>query len=231
LARPRDPGKISGMRRFRRLGLPILLSTLAVVTAGCDSVAEPAPSSWTPRPAPTVWPSTTDLAHYLPADDDLTGTGLTRGGPPVSQPRPALLRVCDVAQPWDALVKQGAALTWRAGDGREIRQVITTYGRISGRDVLEGIQAALRSCWNRFTYEGTRFRTSAGVGISAADAAEAYDVTYAEPDSDQLPRRCFILLASHDRLTQLTFTEPGKDFQGNLLTTVAGAFAVAVSRT
>ncbi|UOZ08321.1 hypothetical protein [Amycolatopsis sp. WQ 127309] len=220
------------MRRW--LGLPVLLAALAVATTGCDpiDVAAP-PSSWTPRPAPTVWPSIRDLTHYLPteADGSAFGVGLTRAGPLVSEPPAALLRVCDLPQPWDALVRYGAALTWQA-DGQEIRQVIIAYGRISAREVLDAIRAALDSCGS-FTYEGTRYHRTSTVGISAADATEAHEVFCTDRAPKAPPEHCFALLASHDRLTQLAIPGGGKDIPAelNALTKVISPFAIAVART
>lgn len=156
---------------------------------------------------------------------------LTRAGLPVSEPPPALLRVCDLPQPWDALVRYSAALTWQA-DGHEIRQVIIAYGRVSAREVLDAIRAALESCGS-FTYEGTRYHRTSTVGISAADAAEAYEVFCTDTAPKAPPERCFALLASHDRLTQLATSGAGEDSRApvDALTKVIGPFAIAVART
>ncbi len=213
--------------------MPVLLAALAVATSGCDPIDVATPSSWTPRPAPTVWPSIRDLTHYLPteADGRLFGFSLTRAGPLVSEPPPALLRVCDLPQPWDALVRYGAALTWQA-DGHEVRQVIIAYGRVSAREVLDAIRAALESCGS-FTYEGTRYHRTSTMGTSAADAAEAHEVFCADRAPKAPPEHCFALLASHDRLTQLAVSGAGEDSRDQLdaLTKVISPFAIAVART
>ncbi len=213
--------------------MPVLLAALAVATTGCDPVDVTTPSSWTPRPAPTVWPSIRDLTHYLPteADGRLFGFGLTRVGPPVSEPPAALLRVCDLPQPWDALGRYSAALTWQA-DGHEIRQVIIAYGRVSAREVLDAVKSALVACGS-FTYEGTRYGWATTVGTSAADAAEAHELFCTDTAPTAPPRRCFALLASHDRLTQLTISGAGEDPLGQVdaLVKVISPFAIAVART
>ncbi|MGW4525502.1 hypothetical protein [Amycolatopsis sp. NPDC004378] len=210
----------------------VLLSALLLCVTGCDPAQSAVPSTWTPRPVTATWPpSASDLSYYLPADAALAKAGLTRRGLPVPNPRIVLLKLCGFTQPWDGLVKQGLEATWRVGStGQDVRQYITRYDHVAGKDVLGAIDDDLLSC-GAFPLDGKEYHTiTSGIGLAGTTAADEAGTFCAEPEPGGQPR-CFLLLASRDRLTELVLPgdAPLRD-QLDFLAAIAPAFSVALAR-